>query len=104
MDKGIRCKLDTWQVRGHQVDPHLLPIDLGGKKRERERKREEEESFRERISHFSLEFPVIGPSNFDETRGKVDPYCTIHAWIPILWSFDKLWEVGVLLLLVLVLV
>ena len=46
MDKGIRCnlrshwELDTWQVRGHQVDPYILPTDLGGKKRERERKKE----------------------------------------------------------------
>ena len=96
MDKGIRCnlrsrwELDTWQVRGHQVDPHLLPTGLGGKKREIERKREEEGSFRERSSHFFLEFLVIGPSNSHETRGKVDPYCTSHAWIPVLWSFDKI--------------
>ena len=29
--------------------------------------------FRVRSSHFSLGFPVIGPSNSGETRGKVDP-------------------------------
>ena len=48
MDKGIRCTLrsqwevDTWQVRGHKVDPYLLPTGLGGKKRKRERKKERE--------------------------------------------------------------
>ena len=81
MDKGIRCnlrsqwELDTWQVRGHQVYPYLLPIGLGGKKRKIERKREKERDFRERSSTFSLDFSAIGPSNSDKTRGEVDPHC-----------------------------
>ena len=85
MDKGIKCnlrsqwELDTWQVRGHQVDPYLLPTGLGGKKREKERKREKGREFRERSSTFSLDFPVIGLSNSDETRGKVDPHCKSYA-------------------------
>ena len=48
-----------------------------------------------RSSHFSLGFPVIGPSNPGEARGKVDPHYKSYAWVPVLWSFDKLWEVGV---------
>ena len=48
-----------------------------------------------RSSHFSLEFPMIGPSNSDETRGKVDPHCKSYVLVPVLWSFDKLREVGV---------
>ena len=35
----------------------------------------EGESFRERESTFSLDFPTIGPSNPGEERGKVDPHC-----------------------------
>ena len=38
---------------------------------------------------------MIGPSNPGKTRGKVDPYYKSYAWIPVLWSFDKLREVGV---------
>ena len=68
----------------------LDPTGLGGKKGERERK-----SFKERSSTFSLYFPAIGSSNSGETRGNVDPYCKSYAWLPVLWSFDKLWEVGV---------
>ena len=49
----------------------------------------------ERESTFSLDFPTIDPSNFGETKGKVDPHYKSYAWVPILWSFEKLWEVGV---------
>ena len=48
-----------------------------------------------RSSHFSLNFPVNGPSNSDETKGKGDPKCKSYAWVPEVWSFDKLREVGV---------
>ena len=95
MDKGIRCTLrsqwevDTWQVRGHQVDPYLLPTGLGGKKRKKERKKEKERSFRERSSTFSLDFSMIGPLNSGKTRGKVDPHCKSYMWVPVLWSFDN---------------
>ena len=53
-----------------------------------------------RSSHFSLNFLLIGQSNFDEARGKVDPHCKSYVWVPEVWSFDKLWEVGVLSYLV----
>ena len=93
MDKGIRCNLrsqweiDTRQVRGHQVDPYLFPNQFG-----RERKREKEETereFRVRNSHFSLDFPAIGPAASRETRDKVDPHGKGYAWVPVLWSFDN---------------
>ena len=82
-------------MRGHQIDPHLLPTDLGGKKKERERKREKGSEFRQRGSTFSLDFPAIDSSNSGKTRGKVDLHGKGYAWVPVLWSFDKLWEVGV---------
>ena len=93
MDKGIRCnlrsqwELDTWQVRGHQVDPYLLPNSLGGKGRER--KEEIEREFRVRSSHFSLDFPAIEPTASGETRGKVDPNGKGYMWVPVFWSFDN---------------
>ena len=70
----------------------------------RERKREKEQTEKEgekkrdsrvRSSHFSLGFPAIGPSNLGEARGKVDPHCKSYAWVPVLWSFNKLREVEV---------
>ena len=54
-----------------------------------------EEGVRERSSTFSLGFPAISPSNPGEARGKVDPHCKGYAWVPRLWNFDKLQEVGV---------
>ena len=82
-------------MRGHQIDPHLLPTGLGGKKKERERKREKGSEFRQRGSTLSLDFSATGLSNSGKTRGKVDLHGKGYAWVPLLWSFDKLWEVGV---------
>ena len=74
------------------------PIEWG--KRERKGKGERKErDFRERHSTFSLDFPVIGSANFAEARSKVGPHCKSYAWVPVLGSFDKLQEVGFLLLL-----
>ena len=53
-----------------------------------------------RSSHFSLDFPVIGPSNPDKIRGKIDPHCKSYAWVLVLWNFDKLREVGVFFYLI----
>ena len=78
-----------WQVRGQVLLSNLDPTSLGGKKRERERKMEKEREFRERISTFSLDFLVIGPSNLGETRGKVDPHYKSYAWVPVLGSFGN---------------
>ena len=77
----------------------LDPTDWIGEKRgkiEREKKKEKEKrNSRERGSTFSLDFLVIDPLNFDETRGKVDPQCRSYVWVPEVWSFEKLREVGV---------
>ena len=47
------------------------------------------------MSTFSVGFPAIDPLNSDEISSKVDPHCKSYAWVPVLWSFDKLREVGV---------
>ena len=52
--------------------------------------------FRERGSDFSLRSRAIGPSDFFEPRRKVALRDEDYAWAPILRSFDKLREVGVL--------
>ena len=72
----------------------------GGRERKTKRERERKErDFRERSSTFSLEFPAIGPSVFGETRSKVAPHGKGYTWVPVLWSFDKLQEVWIFLLL-----
>ena len=77
-------------MRGQVFLTKLDPTGLGGKKGERKRKREKEREFRERISTFSLDFLAINSSNPGETRGKVDPHCKSYAWVPVLWSLDKI--------------
>ena len=44
---------------------------------------------------FSLDFLAIRQSDLGEIKGKVDPHYKSYTWIPVLWSFDKLREVGV---------
>ena len=56
---------------------------------------EKERVFRERKSNFSLDFPVFGLSVLVELRSKVVLRYKGYAWAPVLWSFDKLLEVGV---------
>ena len=51
---------------------------------------EEEEKSRVRSSHFSLDFPAIGPVNAGEARSKVAPHGKDYAWVPVLGSFEKL--------------
>ena len=43
---------------------------------------------------------MIDLSNPGEKRDKVDPHCKSYAWVPVLWSFNKLREVGVFFYLV----
>ena len=50
---------------------------------------EKRRDFGERVSTFSLDFLVIGPSNSDETKGKVDPHCKSYTWVPVLWTFGN---------------
>ena len=52
--------------------------------------------FRERVSDFSLRSRAIGPSKFFGARRKVVLRSESFAWVPVLRSFDKLHEVGVL--------
>ena len=52
--------------------------------------------FRERVCHFSLRSRAIGPSNFFGPRRKVTLRGEDYTWAPVLGSFDKLREVGVL--------
>ena len=70
-----------------------------GEEREKKEKERKERDFRERSSTFSLDFSVIGPANSGEARSKVGPHFKSYAWVLVLGSFDKLREVGVLLLL-----
>ena len=81
-------KLDTWQVRG----PNLDQSGLGGKGRERETNREREieneRVFRERGSTFSLSFLRIGLVSGSGARGRVDPHSESFASRPVLGSFD----------------
>ena len=60
--------------------------------KEKERK---EGIFRERDSKFSLNFSAIGPLVSCEARSKIASHGKGYAWILVLWSFDKLWKVGV---------
>ena len=50
--------------------------------------------FRERVSHFSLDFREIRPSEVFEERRKVVLCREAYAWALVLRSFDKLHEVG----------
>ena len=50
---------------------------------------------RERKSNFSLDFLAFGPSVRVRPRSKVVLWCKGYVWAPVLWSFDKLREVGV---------
>ena len=56
--------------------------------------------FRERGSGFSLGFRSIGPSDFFGPRRKVVLRSEGFVWAPVLGSFNKLCEVGVLSYLV----
>ena len=76
----------------------LDPTDWIGEKRgkiEREKKEERERrNSKERNSTFSLDFPLIDPSNPDKTRGKVDPHCKSYTWVLVLWSFSNFGRYG----------
>ena len=52
--------------------------------------------FSERVSSFSLDLRAIRPSEFFGVRRKVVLRGEAYAWAPVLGSFNKLREVGVL--------
>ena len=74
-----------WHERTSPLDPSS-PNRFWEKENEREN---EGEFCRERVSTFSLKFPVIGLSNPGEPRGKVAPHCKSYAYVPVLWNFDN---------------
>ena len=53
-------------------------------------------AFRERVCDFSLRSRATEPSDFFKVRRKVVLRSESDAWAPVLESFDKLREVGVL--------
>ena len=74
MDKGWdEIQMSQWWLdKQHERTNPLDQVLQTEEKRERKREREEEEeSFRERSSHFSLNFPVIRLTNSGRTRSKV---------------------------------
>ena len=50
----------------------------------------------ERVSDFYLRYRAIGPLDFFGPRSKAILRSEGFAWVPVLRSFDKLREVGVL--------
>ena len=100
MHKRIRESKLTYErltsgMREQVLLTHALTNRFGRGESKPRKEGEKRRAFRERSSHLSLDFPMIGPSNSGETRGKVDPHCKSYAWVPVLRSFDKLREVGV---------
>ena len=95
-DKWIGRKSKKPMRNGHvagEMTSHLTtifsqPVWEEGK-RERDRDRKGRKGFRESVSTFSLDFPVIGPANSSEARSKVGLRCKGYAWVPILWSFEN---------------
>ena len=57
--------------------------------------RNENGGFREKVSDFSLDLRQIRPSAVFETRRRTALRREGFAWVPKLWSFLKLQEVGV---------
>ena len=83
-DKWIGCntkshlEVDKWQEREDNSLEPCLTNQLGeGEQTERGEK--EEGVFRERGSHFSLDFPTIEPTAFGGARGKASPRCKSFA-------------------------
>ena len=83
-NEGLTC--------GKRKDNSLAPCltNQFGRGESKPRKEgEKRRDFRERVSTFSLNFPVIGPTNSGEARSKVDPHGKSYTWVPVLWSFDN---------------
>ena len=83
-DEGLTCG----KRKDNSLDP-CLTNQFGRRESKPRKEGEKMRDFRERVSTFSLDVPVIGSSNSDETRGKVDPHGKGYAWVLVLWSFDN---------------
>ena len=81
-DKWKKRKSNGQIRNGHmasEMTSHLTtifsqPVWGEGKERETDEGGRERRDFRVRRSHFSLDFPVIGPVVFDGARGKELPH------------------------------
>ena len=60
-----------WQVRGQALGPPCTKQWDGRKENSRKERGGKRESFRERDSTFSLNFPTIGPAVSGGARGRV---------------------------------
>ena len=95
MDKRIRKllraneKLDMWQVKGQALSPSWTKKWDGGKEKEQKEIGIKRESFRERDSTFSLNFPTIKPAVSGGARGRVQPHGKGFSLRPELGSFEK---------------
>ena len=80
MDKRIREilraneKLDMWQVKGQALSPSWTKLWDGRKEKSRKERGRKRESFRERDSTFSLNFPTIEPAVSGRARGRVQSH------------------------------
>ena len=80
MDKRIRKilraneKLDMWQVKGKSLSPSWTKQWDGGRENNIKERGIKRESFRERDSTFSLNFPTIGQAVSGGVRGRVQPH------------------------------
>ena len=83
-DEGLTCG----KRKDNSLDP-CLTNQFGRRESKPRKEGENMRDFRERVSTFSLDVPVIDSSNSDVTRGKVDPHSKSYAWVPVLWSFDN---------------
>ena len=80
--KSTNGKLTYGKRKDNSLDP-CLTNQFRRRESKPRKEGEKRRYFRERVSTFSLDFPMIGPSNSDETRGKVDPHGKGYAWVPV---------------------
>ena len=66
------------------------------KRKEKKGKKEQERKERKRRKkeREKVDFPAFGRSRFDSSSTKVGARSGIYVWIPKIWSFDKLQEIG----------
>ena len=67
-------KLEMWKVKGQALSPSWTKQWDGRKEKSRKERGIKRESFRERDSTLSLNFPTIGPAVSGRARGRVQPH------------------------------